>query len=175
MAWWWHRHQRYIHTYISIYFDNTYWSYYLRSCSSAYPPSKFTRSSYLNNRDMCTLILLKNNRLDQMGRGITQAGFGLQDRHDLWRPPRLHPDSVLVAQILSEKLIKSTFQSIWNHLHIYSESTAVLDLLQSPFQPRCCVTLFWPNGLCIKLSPVQTRPRVGTRPQHPCDHSPTSL
>jgi hypothetical protein len=25
------------------------------------------------------------------------------------------------------------------------------------------------------LSPIRTRPRVGTRPYHPCGHSPTSL
>jgi hypothetical protein len=40
-------------------------------------------SSYLENGDTCTLILLRNNGLDQKGRGIAQAGFGLQDRHDL--------------------------------------------------------------------------------------------
>jgi hypothetical protein len=38
---------------------------------------------YLDNRDTCTLILLRNNGLDQKGRGIAQVGFGLQDRHDL--------------------------------------------------------------------------------------------
>jgi hypothetical protein len=40
-------------------------------------------SSYLENGNTCTLILLRNNGLDQKGRGIAQAGFGLQDRHDL--------------------------------------------------------------------------------------------
>jgi hypothetical protein len=39
--------------------------------------------SYLENGDTCTLVLLRNNGLDQKGRGITQAGFGLQDRHNL--------------------------------------------------------------------------------------------
>jgi hypothetical protein len=34
-------------------------------------------SSYLENGDTCTLILLRNNGLDQKGRGIAQAGFGL--------------------------------------------------------------------------------------------------
>jgi hypothetical protein len=43
------------------------------------------------------------------------------------------------------------------------------------FSPRCCVSLFWPNGPCIKLSPFWTCPRFGIRPQHPCGHSPTSL
>jgi hypothetical protein len=40
-------------------------------------------ASYLDNGDTCTLILRRNNGLDQKGRGIAQAGFGLQDRHDL--------------------------------------------------------------------------------------------
>jgi hypothetical protein len=40
-------------------------------------------SSYLENGDTCILVLLRNNRLDQKGRGNAQAGFGLQDRHDL--------------------------------------------------------------------------------------------
>jgi hypothetical protein len=39
-------------------------------------------SSYLDNGDTCTLVLLRNNGLDQKGRGVAQAGFGLQDRHD---------------------------------------------------------------------------------------------
>ena len=30
-----------------------------------------------------------------------------------------------------------------------------------------CVTLFWPDGLCIKSSSLGTHPRVGARPQHP--------
>jgi hypothetical protein len=41
-GWWGHCHQWYIHTYTSIYFDNTTWSYYSCSCSLAYPSSKFT-------------------------------------------------------------------------------------------------------------------------------------
>jgi hypothetical protein len=40
-------------------------------------------SSYLDNGDSCTLVLLRNNGLDQKGRGIAQAGFELQDKHDL--------------------------------------------------------------------------------------------
>jgi hypothetical protein len=40
-------------------------------------------SSYLDLGDTCTLVLLRNNGLDQKGRCIAQTGFGLQDRHDL--------------------------------------------------------------------------------------------
>jgi hypothetical protein len=41
----------------------------------------------------------------------------------------------LGVQVLPGKLIKPTFQRIWNHPHICSELTAIVDLLQSPFQP----------------------------------------
>ena len=36
------------------------------------------------------------------------------------------------------------------------------------FCPWCCVTLFWPNGSCIKLGPLGMHPRVAARPQYPC-------
>jgi hypothetical protein len=39
--------------------------------------------SYLDNGDTCTPVLLRNNGLDQKGRDIAQAGFGLQDTQDL--------------------------------------------------------------------------------------------
>jgi hypothetical protein len=59
--------------YTSIYFDNTSWSYYSRSCSSAYHQVSSllsSGSSYLDNGDTCTLLLLRNNGLDQKGRVI---------------------------------------------------------------------------------------------------------
>jgi hypothetical protein len=40
-------------------------------------------ASYLDKGCTCTLVLLRNNGLNLKGRGIAQAGFGLQDRHDL--------------------------------------------------------------------------------------------
>ena len=43
------------------------------------------------------------------------------------------------------------------------------------FCPRCCVTLFWPNGPCIKLGPLGTRPRVGGRPKHSSGRPPIFL
>jgi hypothetical protein len=35
------------------------------------------------------------------------------------------------------------------------------------FYQRCCDTLFWLIGPCIMLSPIQTCPRVGVRPNLP--------
>jgi hypothetical protein len=40
-------------------------------------------SSYLDNGDTCTLVLLMNNGVDQKGRGIVHTRFRLEDRHDL--------------------------------------------------------------------------------------------
>jgi hypothetical protein len=40
------------------------------------------------------------------------------------------------------------------------------------FCPWCCINLFWPNGSCIELGPLETHPRVVARPQHPCGRPP---
>jgi hypothetical protein len=124
-------------------------------------------SSYLDNWDTCTLVLLRNNGLDPKGRGITQAGFGLQDRHDLWQPPRLHTDSILFIQLLHQKLIKYTSQGIQNHLHICSKSTAIVDLLQSPFSHGAVSPYFGPMG-CVS-SWVRFRHVLGL------EHDPSTL
>jgi hypothetical protein len=128
-----HHHQRYIHTCISIYFANTTWFYYSHSCSSTYPLLS-SGSSYLDDGDTCTLVLFRNNGVDQKGRGI--AGWIRTAWQTRFVTAATTSSGLLLGvQVLSEKLIKSTFQWIWNHLHIWSESTAIVDLLQSPFQP----------------------------------------
>jgi hypothetical protein len=50
-----------------------------RACQLTHQVSSLlsSGSSYLDNGDTCTLVLLRNNGLDQKGRGIAQAGFGL--------------------------------------------------------------------------------------------------
>src|SRR5581483_5027317 len=95
---------------------------------------------------------------------VLGVGFGLQKDPNLCGSPRLHTDSNWDVLILVGKLIKSTFQRIQSHIHISSESGAALVLLSKPFWLRCCVTLFWANGPCIKLGPLGTRPRVRERP-----------
>jgi hypothetical protein len=39
--------------------------------------------SYLDNGDVCTLVLLRNDGEDQKGRGLAPVGFGLQDSTNL--------------------------------------------------------------------------------------------
>lgn len=46
---------------------------------------------------------------------------------------RLHADSFWGVQVFHGKLIKSNFKRIRPHIHIYSESAAIFDLVQIPF------------------------------------------
>ncbi|WVZ90355.1 LOW QUALITY PROTEIN: hypothetical protein U9M48_036664, partial [Paspalum notatum var. saurae] len=129
-------------------------------------------SSFLNscplglyNGDAGALVLLRNDGEDQKGGRLVKAGFGFG----------LQKDSDWGVLVLHRKLIKSTFKRIQPHVHICSESAAIVFYIQSPFLSRCCDTLFWPIGPCIKLSPLRTHLRVGGRPQHPFGRPPMLL
>jgi hypothetical protein len=40
----------------------------------------------------------------------------------------------------------------------------------------CCVAIFWPDGLCIELSPIGACPRVSARPSpHPSRPLPSHI
>jgi hypothetical protein len=70
-------------------------------------------------------------------------------------------DLDLGVQILSGKLIESTFICIKPQVHIMSEPTAIVVLVHRPFCANGAATpYFWPIGPCIMLSPIQTHPRV---------------
>jgi hypothetical protein len=43
-----------------------------------------------------------------------------------------------------------------------------------PKRFRARLAIFWSDGLCIELSPIQACPRVGAPPQHPFGHPPPS-
>ena len=129
-VWWGHQYQRYIHSYTS-----PTWSYYSRSCSPTQSSSKFILNLLFTRFRQWRVVhsfLLRNNGVDQKGRGNSRVGFGLWDSSDLWGPPRLHTDFVLDVQVHHGKLIKSTFKWIQPHLHICSESAAIVKILPSP-------------------------------------------
>jgi hypothetical protein len=130
--------------------------------------------SYLDNGDACTLVLLRNDGEDQKGRGLAPTGFGLQDSTNLWWM-RLHTDSDWDVLALFGKLIKSNFQRIHPHGYILLDSSAVTIFVPKLFCQRCCVTLFWADGPCIKLGSLGTRPRVGEWPKHTCGRPPIYL
>jgi hypothetical protein len=83
-----------------------------RACQLTHQVSSLlsSSSSYLDNGDTCTLVLFRNNGLDQKGRGIAQAGFGLQEKHNLGWLPRLHPDSVWMFKYFLKSLSNLLFK-----------------------------------------------------------------
>jgi hypothetical protein len=75
---------------------------------------------------------------------------------------RLRMDLDLGVQILSGKLLESTFICIKPQVHIMSEPAAIIILVQRPFSANGIATpYFWPIEPCIMLSPISTHPRVG--------------
>jgi hypothetical protein len=64
-------------------------------------------------------------------------------------------------------------RAVYFHMHQTSSPSHVkaghnhYSFVETFFCQRCCDTLFWPIGLCIMLSPIRMRPRVGTRPNLP--------
>jgi hypothetical protein len=55
------------------------------------------------------------------------------------------------VQILSGKLLESTFICIKPQVHIMLEPTAIIILVQRSFSVNGADTLFWPIGPCIML------------------------
>ena len=89
--------------------------------------------SYLDNRDTCTLVLLRNDGKDQKHRGLAQAKFKLQNCPNLGWPPRLHTVTHFDVQIHGGKLMKFIFTWVQSHVHIHNEAAAIVDLLERPF------------------------------------------
>jgi hypothetical protein len=60
-------------------------------------------------------------------------------------------------------------------IHILLDLGAALFFCWDLFCVRCCVSLFWPSGPCIKLGAIGTCLRVGEWPQHPFGCCPIYL
>ena len=98
---------------------------------------------YFDNGKTCTLVLLRNDGEDKKGSGFAWAGFGQQDRTNLWQWSRLHSDSDWDVQVLHGKLMKSSFKRIWPHEYTYSELGAVVIFVQNGFQSMVlCHSIF---------------------------------
>jgi hypothetical protein len=65
-------------------------------------------------------------------------------------------------QILSGKLLESTFIYIKPQVNMMLEPVVIVILVQGPFSANSAATpYFWPIGPSIMLSPIQMRSRVG--------------
>jgi hypothetical protein len=84
--------------------------------------------------------LLRNGGDDQKDRDLAQAGFGLQNWANLCGSPQLHTDSNWDVLILVRELMKCTFQRIWPHMQITSNSPTTVGLLWTVSAHRSCNT-----------------------------------
>jgi hypothetical protein len=123
-------------------------------------------SSYLDNRNMCSVLLLRNDGQEQNGVAFASATFGFQNSSSLWRPPRPRMDFDSGVQILSGKLLESIS---------YASNLKSISCRSRPQSLFWCRDLFLPTVLrdlilaywAVYLSPIRMRPRVGARPSHP--------
>lgn len=109
-------------------------------------------SSYLYPRDVCTLVLHRNDGEDQNGRGFTQARFELQT--PVWA--RRYFMESLSSLLLNGSVLMSIFvlerpQSLFYYLDL--------------FLSMVLHHLIWAHGLCINSSPLGAYLRVGRWPQ----------
>jgi hypothetical protein len=86
-------------------------------------------SSYLDNGNMCSILLLRNDGQERNGVAFAPAAFGFQNSSSLWWPPRPCMDLDSGVQILFGKLLESTFICIKPQVHIMSELTTIIILV----------------------------------------------
>jgi hypothetical protein len=94
-------------------------------------------SSYLDSGKMCSILLLRNDGQEQNGVAFTSVTFRFQNKISLRRPPRPHMDMDSGVQILSGKLMESTFICIKPKVHIMSDpAKRILGLEHDPTSLR---------------------------------------
>jgi hypothetical protein len=120
-----------------------------RACQLNNQVSSFlaSYSSYLDNGNMCSVLLLRNDGQERNGVAFSPATFGFQNNNSLWWPPRPRMDIDLGVQILSRKLLEYTFICIKPQVHIMSEPATIIILVQIPFSTNGAATpYFGPLG-----------------------------
>jgi hypothetical protein len=125
-------------------------------------------SSYLDNRNMCSVLLLRNDEQEQT-QSCTHVG-------DIRIPEQ---QQVLMVASTTYRLGFRHAKTLWKDHGVYfhmHQSSSPYHVgaghnhyfgIENFFCQWCCDTLFWPIGPCIMLSPIRTRPRVGARPSFP--------
>jgi hypothetical protein len=104
-------------------------------------------SSYLYNENMCSVLLLRNDRQERNRVAFASATFRFQNSSSLSRLPRPHMDLNSGVQILSGKLLESTFICIKPQVYIMSELATIIILMQRPFSANGAATpYFGPLG-----------------------------
>jgi hypothetical protein len=106
-------------------------------------------SSYLDNGNMYSVLLLRNDGQERNRVAFAPATFVFQNSCSLWQPPWPRMDLDSGVQILSRKLLESTFICIKPQVHIISEPAAIIILVQRSFSANGVATpYFGPLG-CV--------------------------
>jgi hypothetical protein len=92
-------------------------------------------SSYLDNGNVCSVLLIRNDRREGNGVAFAPATFRFQNSSKLGWSSRSHMYLDLGIQILSINLMKSTFICIKPQVHIMLDPAAIIILVQRPFLP----------------------------------------
>jgi hypothetical protein len=124
-------------------------------------------SFYLDNGNMCSVLLLRNDGQERNRVGFapvirireqqqlvmaatTTYRLGFRRANTFWKAPGIY---------FHMRQTSSPYHVGAGHNHYFGAETF--------FCQRCRDTLFWPIGPCIMSSPIRTRPRVGARPNLP--------
>jgi hypothetical protein len=100
-------------------------------------------SSYLDNGNMCSILLLRNDRREGNRVTFAPATFGFQNSSRLWWPPRPRMDLDSNLQILCRKIPESIFICIKPQVHITSELAVIIILVQRLFSANGAVTHYF--------------------------------
>jgi hypothetical protein len=100
-------------------------------------------SSYLDNGNMCSILLLRNDGQERNRVAFAPVKFGFQNSSSLWRLLRWRMDLDLGVQILSGKLLESTFICIKPQVHIMSEPITIIILVRRPFSANGATTPYF--------------------------------
>jgi hypothetical protein len=100
-------------------------------------------SSYLDNGNMCSILLLRNDGQEGNRVPFAPVTFEFQNSSTLWWLPRPRIDLDSGVQILSRKLLQSTFICIKPQVHILSEAAAIVILVQRSFSANGVATPYF--------------------------------
>jgi hypothetical protein len=122
-------------------------------------------SSYLDNGNVYSVLLRRNDRQERNGVAFTPVTFRIPEQEQLVTAA---PTTYGLGFRRANTFWK--VPGVYFHMHQTSSPYHVGASRNHYFgtEPRCCNTLFWPIGpSCIMLSPIRTCPRVGARPNLP--------
>jgi hypothetical protein len=99
--------------------------------------------AYIDNGNVCSVLLLRNDGQERNGVAFASATLRFQNSSRLWRLPRPRMDLDSGMQILSGKLLESTFICIKPQVHVMSEPAAIIILVQRPFSANDAATPYF--------------------------------